>query len=84
MAQRVYLNLKLFHQRQQRNEARLPPPMPSQQTASAASTGGYPPKPIAQQGQPWDVGYDSFPDRSNSTMKTISPTIYMQHERPAQ
>jgi len=47
MAQRVYLNLKLFHQRQQRAEAGLPASMPSQHTTSSMNSPGYPPKPVA-------------------------------------
>ncbi|KAF7371250.1 hypothetical protein MSAN_00760800 [Mycena sanguinolenta] len=56
MAQRVYLNLKLFHQRQQRKDAGLPQSMPSQQTASATSAGGYLPKPLAPARPPVGCG----------------------------
>ncbi|KAF7346968.1 hypothetical protein MVEN_01449600 [Mycena venus] len=84
MAQRVYLNLKLFHQRQQRTEAGLPPSMPSQQSASVMSTGGYPPKPIAGQSRPWDTGYDSRTNSTDLSMKTMSPTIYVHREKIAQ
>ncbi|KAJ6566266.1 hypothetical protein B0H19DRAFT_708164 [Mycena capillaripes] len=78
MAQRVYLNLKLFHQRQQRKDAGLPQSMPSQQTASAMSS--YLPKPMAQQGRLGDTGYDSRTNSSDLAMKTMSPTIHVQRD----
>jgi len=77
MAQRVYLNLKLFHQRQQREDAGLSPSTPSQQM----STGTYTPKPF-QPARQWDSYGTSSADMP---MNSMSPhTIYIQQDKIAQ
>ncbi|EIN08724.1 hypothetical protein PUNSTDRAFT_143460 [Punctularia strigosozonata HHB-11173 SS5] len=91
MAQRVYLNLKLYHTRAQRVEAGLPPSLPSHsQTASTGSAVGYPPRPphgpfvvshMAENGRP-GVPYHARVQSADSIKKgyPMTPAIFVQRE----
>ncbi|KAJ7094324.1 hypothetical protein C8R44DRAFT_645352 [Mycena epipterygia] len=82
MAQRVYLNLKLFYQRQQRGEAGLPLSLPSQHTASGVSSGKYTPKRNPEQGYHAQMGSSDFTMQKMPVAPT--PTVHIQRETQEQ
>ncbi|KAJ7141988.1 hypothetical protein C8R46DRAFT_1134502, partial [Mycena filopes] len=81
MAQRVYLNLKLYHQRQQARDAGLPATTPSQQNSSTGNNN-YPlsSKVLTPQGgRPWEAAHHKT-QSSDLTMNPMGPTIYIRKE----
>ncbi|KAJ7766960.1 hypothetical protein DFH07DRAFT_881102 [Mycena maculata] len=89
MAQRVYLNLKLYHQRNQRAVAGLPASAPSQQTISTGSTApkhynaAFVGGPMAGQNRPWDTGYHSRAP-SSDVKAPLPSSVFVQREVHAQ
>ncbi|KAJ7758203.1 hypothetical protein DFH07DRAFT_958549 [Mycena maculata] len=77
MAQRVYLNLKLFHQRSQRAEVGLRPSLPSQQSTSGMSSNSYPLKPMTDQDRVWDMSVNGsdLPQKIPVTPTSATPMI---------
>lgn len=84
MAQRVYLNLKLYHQRQQGHAGLLPGSMPSShQSGTAVGTANsYGAKVLSQQGgRPWEAQtVQSYTDGSDLKMTPMGATVYIQKE----
>ncbi|KZW02260.1 hypothetical protein EXIGLDRAFT_744705 [Exidia glandulosa HHB12029] len=80
MAQRVYLNLKLFHSRTERIAAGLPPTQPSGSHGTTSST--------SRRGKSTDLGYKSFAPawemerKHNDTRDTAveMPVVYIRRE----